>query len=325
MSEIKWIKITTDIFDDEKIKLIDSMPERDTILVIWMKLLTLAGKSNKSGYLLFSDNIPYNEEMLSTVFNRPLNSVRLAIATFKKFKMISVENSPENLEEEILYITNWEKHQNTDQMEFIREQTRLRVQRFRAKNQLENKSVTECSVTRNVTVTECNATDKDKEEDKDKNKNIKEKEKYKKEKEIPPFPPRGESPIFDSEKEVIEILNYLNLKTNKNFSYKNKNNLQNIKARLKEGFTVEQLMSVVDKKTEEWLNDKKMNEFLNPETLFRPSKFEKYLNQKVPGQEVKSVNDEYYKNMPVRVINTDTGEETKNEEKGKSPPIYAGS
>ena len=44
MAEVKWIKITTDMFDDEKIKLIESMPERDTVLTIWIKLICLAGR-----------------------------------------------------------------------------------------------------------------------------------------------------------------------------------------------------------------------------------------------------------------------------------------
>ena len=82
---------------------------------------------------------------------------------------------------------------------------------------------------------------------------------------------------FDFEKESIEILDYLNQKTGKNFNVKNQNNLKNIRARIKDGHTIEQLKSVIDKKCDEWLNDKKMNEFLNPETLFRPSHFEKYL------------------------------------------------
>ena len=46
MADIKWIKITTDMFDDEKIKVIEAMPDRDAILIIWIKLLTLAGKVN---------------------------------------------------------------------------------------------------------------------------------------------------------------------------------------------------------------------------------------------------------------------------------------
>ena len=39
MSEVQWIKITTDIFDDEKIQLIESMPEGDTLIVIFLTML----------------------------------------------------------------------------------------------------------------------------------------------------------------------------------------------------------------------------------------------------------------------------------------------
>ena len=49
MADVKWIKIATDIFDDEKILLIESLPEADSIIVIWFKLLCLAGKQNNSG------------------------------------------------------------------------------------------------------------------------------------------------------------------------------------------------------------------------------------------------------------------------------------
>ncbi|WP_202905980.1 phage replisome organizer N-terminal domain-containing protein, partial [Clostridium botulinum] len=49
IAEVKWIKIVTDIFDDEKILLIENMPEADSIIVIWFKLLCLAGKMNNSG------------------------------------------------------------------------------------------------------------------------------------------------------------------------------------------------------------------------------------------------------------------------------------
>lgn len=51
MADVKWIKITTDIFDDEKILLIESLPDSDSIIVIWFKLLCLAGKMNNSGVL----------------------------------------------------------------------------------------------------------------------------------------------------------------------------------------------------------------------------------------------------------------------------------
>ena len=91
MSEVKWIKLVTEFFDDEKIKLIEAMPEADMVLVIWIKLLTLAGKKNMNGYIFLTKNIPYTDEMFSTLFNRPLNTVRLALNTFKNFGMINYE------------------------------------------------------------------------------------------------------------------------------------------------------------------------------------------------------------------------------------------
>ena len=106
MADIKWIKIKTDMFEDEKIKLIDALPERDTIHYIWLRLLVQAGKTNASGYIFLNENVPYTEEMLSTIFCRPLNSIRLALSTLSNFGMIEIK------EDKIIKITNWEKHQN---------------------------------------------------------------------------------------------------------------------------------------------------------------------------------------------------------------------
>jgi predicted phage replisome organizer len=152
-ADVKWIKIVTDIFDDEKILLIEQMPDADTIIVIWFKLLCLAGKTNNGGVLMLSDKIPYTEEMLATIFRRPINTVRLALRVFEKYGMIEIIDN-------VITIPNWEKHQSIDQLEKIRTQTRLRVQKYRNKQKLLCNSTTG-----NVTVTFGNATDK--EEDKD--------------------------------------------------------------------------------------------------------------------------------------------------------------
>ena len=112
--------------------------------------------------------------------------------------------------------------------------------------------------------------------------------------------------IFHSSK--IEVLDYLNLKTNKSFSTKNGNNLKNISQRLRDGFTVDQLKSVVDKKTSDWLNDEKMNQYLNPETLFRPKKFEIYLNSKSKVPKAEAEDNGKYKNIKTTHIDNVTGE-----------------
>ena len=127
MAEVKWIKILTEMFDDEKIKLIEVIPEADMVLIIWIKLLTLAGKKNMNGYIFLTENIPYTDEMLATLFGRPVNTIRLALDTFKKFGMINYNDEGQ------IKISNWEKHQNIEGMEKIKEQNRLRQKKFREK------------------------------------------------------------------------------------------------------------------------------------------------------------------------------------------------
>lgn len=185
MTDIKWIKITTDIFDDEKILLIESMPDADSIIVIWFKLLCLAGRMNNNGVFILNNKIAYTEEMLATIFRRNLNTVRLALDTFEQFGMIERINN-------VITIPNWEKHQNIDGMDKVREQNRNRAKSYRDRHKeatlmlestesdedLTNSNVTDNvmtnvtnNVTSNVTVTQSNGTDKDIEKEKDKNKN----------------------------------------------------------------------------------------------------------------------------------------------------------
>jgi len=182
MADINWIKLRVDMFDDEKIKIIQSMPEGDAILVIWIRIIALAGKCNAKGLVLIEDEFPYSDEMLATIFNKPLVTVRLALGTFEKFRMIERT-------EKGIYISNFEKHQNTEGMEKIREQARIRKQREREKkralleagntpalpeNSSENPETLPENVTDNVTshvtsrVTECEVT----KQNKNKNKNI---------------------------------------------------------------------------------------------------------------------------------------------------------
>lgn len=156
MNEVKWIKIVVDIFDDDKIKLIEALPEGDSIIVCWFKLLCLAGQKNNSGVMFFVDRLPYTDEMLATIFRRPLQTVRLALTTFEQFGMVEIVNG-------VITIPNWEKHQTLTEMERVRAQTRERVSRYREKQkQL-------CNVTGALPVTASNATDieVDKEKDKD--------------------------------------------------------------------------------------------------------------------------------------------------------------
>jgi predicted phage replisome organizer len=165
MAEVKWIKIVTDVFDDEKVLLIESMPEADSIIVIWFKLLCLAGKQNRDGLLMLNDKIAYTEEMLATVFRRPVNTVRLALNTFKEFGMIEIV-------EGTICISNWEKHQNIDKLAQMREYNRLAQQKSRAKRKLlpaVNDNVNDSQENVNDSQDTDIEEDKEKEEDKENN------------------------------------------------------------------------------------------------------------------------------------------------------------
>lgn len=157
MAEISWIKLKTTMFDDEKIRLIQAVPEADAILVIWIRLLVLAGKTNDDGLIYIQRNMPYSEEMLATLFGKNVNTVRLALTTLANFNMIDISNDG------VISISNWEKHQNIEGMEQVRLKNAERNRKYRERKKqelLESKS--------DVSVTSRDATDIDKELELDK-------------------------------------------------------------------------------------------------------------------------------------------------------------
>lgn len=159
MADVKWIKITTDIFDDEKILLIESLPEPYAIITVWFKLLCLAGKQNNSGVFMMG-RVAYTDKMLATIFRMKEATVTMALQTFEQFGMVEIVDG-------VITIPNWEKHQSLDKFEIAKEKTRQRVAKHREKQKL----LAECNATCNVTVTQSNANrieeDKEKEIEED--------------------------------------------------------------------------------------------------------------------------------------------------------------
>ena len=127
------------------------MPDGDSLIVIWIKLLILAGKTNHDGTVYFTEDIPYTDQLLSVQFNRPLSTIQLALSTFERFGMIEIVN-------DLILVSNWEKYQSVEGLDKIREQNRLRQQRSRERQKLLSESQEEMSrdsnVTDNVTVTQ---------------------------------------------------------------------------------------------------------------------------------------------------------------------------
>lgn len=129
MADVKWIKITTDIFDDEKILLIESMPDAYAIITVWFKLLCLAGKMNNSGVFMMSNKIAYTDKMLATIFRMNEATVTLALNAFEQFGMIEIIDG-------VITIPNWGKHQSLEQMEARRAYQREYHRDYRKKQKL---------------------------------------------------------------------------------------------------------------------------------------------------------------------------------------------
>lgn len=242
MAEVKWIKVMVDLFDDEKIIMIDQFPGADTLMIVWFKLLCFAGKQNNGGVFTVA-GVPHNAETLAAAFRRKPATVQRALDVFEQFGMIEIVDG-------VITITNWEKHQNIDGMDKIREQKRIAQEKWRSK-----KAADKTTVGTKTTHTP------------------------------PPDPPK---PDEDSDT-VAAIVAYLNAKAGTNYRTNGARKTKSlIGARLAEGFTEDSFRTVIDHKCGEWLGDPKMRGFLRPETLFG-SKFESYLNAASirPAQEPK--------------------------------------
>lgn len=159
MFDLAWIKISTTMCDDEKLKLINAMPERDTIFYIWIRLLQQAGKTNDNGYIYLNENMAYTKKMLSIIFDRPVKAINRALKALVKFNLIDIE------ENNFIRIVSWEKNQNVEGIERIKEQTKRRVAKHREKKKLEEQNIDVISDEEksdiNSSVEEFNTTEKD--------------------------------------------------------------------------------------------------------------------------------------------------------------------
>ena len=158
MADVKWIKLTTDMFDNRKIKHLRRLPDGNNIVLLWVMLLTMAGRCNAGGMIFLTENIPYTPKMLADELGFEENTVILGIEALEQLCMVVTNNG-------YFTIAGWGEYQNLEGLETIREQNRQRVAKHR-----EQKRLQDCNtgnVTGNVTVTLRNATDIEEEKDKE--------------------------------------------------------------------------------------------------------------------------------------------------------------
>lgn len=149
--EVKWIKITTNMFDNRKIRHLRRLPDGNSIVLIWVMLLTMAGRCNAGGMIFLTENIPYTPKMLADELDFEENTVVLALGALENLGMIS---------QDPLSVTNWEEYQSTDRLADLREYNRLAQQKSRAKKK-QLASVNDMSMTSQC----CQGTDIDIERD----------------------------------------------------------------------------------------------------------------------------------------------------------------
>lgn len=238
MAEISWIKITINMFDDEKIRIIQAMPESDAIIIVWIRLLTLAGKTNDDGRIYIDQDIPYTEEILSTLFGKPLNTIRLALETLKKFKMISMDDG-------LISIRNWEKHQNIEAMALLKLKNAERQKRFRDRKKIEQLNLEELekrdsNVTQTLSITSHHATDIEEDIEEDKENNIKD-----------IMSPKSARRIYDDSSPYFQLSQYLFSKILQNNPEARKPNYQGWADELRkmvelDGRTEQQVQGMID-------------------------------------------------------------------------------
>ena len=260
-SKYYWLKLKRDFFKRHDIRIVEGMPNGKEYILFYLKLL--CESVDHEGSLRFSDQIPYNEDMLAIITNTNVDIVRSAVKVFTELKMMEI------LDDGTIFMSEVEgmigSASNTDN---ANRQRRFR-ERQKALELTENDGiacipVTEALRERYASVTKSN-------ESKSKSKSI--------EKEIDINSADSETKKSKFSEETEEIISYLNSKAGTH--YRNvDSNRKLITARMKEGYTVEDFKTVIDKKCDEWKGTD-MQQFIRPVTLFQASKFENYLNAPV--------------------------------------------
>lgn len=134
-----WLKLHKDFFKRHDIKIIESMENGKDYILFYLKLLVESVSHN--GNLRFSEAIPYNEKMLATITDTNVDIVRSAMKVFTELNMIEV------LSDETIYMNEVERMIGSESDAHIREQNRLRQQRFRDKQKQSTSDNALCNVT----------------------------------------------------------------------------------------------------------------------------------------------------------------------------------
>ena len=154
MADVKWIKLNVGMFDGNSFKRIKKAKIggesfRDKLTAVWFELMDFAGKCNANGYLIESPEIPFSSiDDIAIIIDRETEELNLCMQYFISNRMITVID-------DVYMLTNWEKYQNVEGLEKIREQNRIRQKKWYDNK----KALQEPNVRSNVSITQSNATE----------------------------------------------------------------------------------------------------------------------------------------------------------------------
>lgn len=144
-----WFKVSADVFDSEKIKILRADTKiGDSLALMWFFLLALARKKNDGGYVYATEGVAYTPKTLAAVGGFKPKIAETALEVFRQYNMIDIEDNG------YIYIVGWSKHQNAEELSKLKERERCK-EAMRAKRQRERESKTRNTDVTNVNVTEC--------------------------------------------------------------------------------------------------------------------------------------------------------------------------
>ena len=292
-----WLKLPADFFSKPSLMLLTSKGADH--INVYMRLLTMA--INTDCRLMYTEDTPYTVEMLSMMLGYQEETMQEIIDNLMQFKLLEV------LEDGSYYLVELPEMIGSESTSAER-QRKSRQERDKSvtgDNGERDSGVTSCdmSVTScDKAVTSCDNSAQCHIENRDIEKENRDRdlkdiysragstacvesdtESVQDETKGEPHPEQAKKPKKAKEtkadKEATEVIDYLNAKTGSAYKASSKANISVIRARLNDGYTVEDCKKVIDTKAGQWLTNPDMVKYLRPETLFRPSKFEGYLNE----------------------------------------------
>ena len=292
-----WLKLSADFFSKPSLMLLTSKGADH--INVYMRLLTMA--INTDCRLMYTEDTPYTVEMLSMMLGYQKDTMQEIIDNLIQFKLLEV------LEDGSYYLVELPEMIGSESTSAER-QRKSRQERDKSvtgDNGERDSGVTSCdmSVTScDKAVTSCDISAQCHIENRDIEKENRDRDL----KDI--YSQAGSTACVESDAESVqpetkgeprseqpkktkkakktkadtqagEVIDYLNTKTGSSYRATTEANIKPIKARLNDGYSVEDCKKVIDIKSGQWLDNPDMVKYLRPATLFSPSKFEGYLNE----------------------------------------------